>query len=108
MHFSRLPDIVVYTESYWLKRQASALVIISSPTAPNVTLLAAEMDPNFRPRRFSSKNPIIGKEMLAQSAFLRTPPQLRRRKRVNLYIENDESPNTLIRGVYGRLHILYD
>ena len=70
----------------------------TSADGPAILLLSEAVTPKFRLSEFNKKNPIIGLEMIAPLALIRTASKLLKGKRVNLHIDNYTAANTLIRG----------
>lgn len=84
----RRPGMVIYSDAALITRKIAALALVPSDRGRPLSFF----------RRFHRRSPIIGMEMLAPLAFLWTSQRLLRKKRVNLYIDNDSASNARIRG----------
>ena len=98
---SRIPDFIIYTGAATLSNKMAALAFSRKGDAPVISQLLVSNVPRFWKNHFHRKNIILGSEMLAPIAFLRSDPRLFRHKRANLYMDNDPSANALIRGGCG-------
>ena len=95
---NRYPDLEVYTDAALLALRIAALVLSSRHPGAVADLLVVSSTASARFKIFHKRNPIIGMEMLEPLALLWTAQSFIRHKRINLYIDNDASSNTLIRG----------
>ena len=95
---NRPPDAVIYTDAALLTRRIAALILSPHGNGIKADLLAVSRTPSAWFKLFHRRNPIIGMEMLAPLAILWTARSFLRGKRVNLYIDNDTTSNSMVRG----------
>ena len=76
----------------------AAMSIINKRNGPYISELLVSYVPAFWRKHFHIKNIIMGCEMLAPLAFLRSSGPKLRGKRINLYIDNNSAAGALIRG----------
>ena len=95
---NRKPDLVVYTDAALLSRRIAAVVLSTKNRKIEAIMLVEATTPQSWFRKFHQRNPIIGMEMLAPLGAVWTLTSLFADKCINLYIDNDTTANTLIRG----------
>ena len=98
---SHPPDFVLYTDAATSANRIAALLFKGSTKPPLVITLAVSRVPNFRRKRFNSKDTIFGLEMLAPLAFLWMNRKQRAGSSINLYIDNNNVLTALVRGDSG-------
>ena len=96
--FVHSPDFVVHKDAALPNNRIASVITTRSTHGPVINLLCEAPVPKLWKNKAPARNSIIGMEMMAHLALLYTAASRFLNKRVNLYIDNDTAPNTLIRG----------